>query len=98
MSCTVISTIKVKKSRKQYHCDICIVIREEIDNDSQFFSRLTKEEVDCVEQAKKDNWKIPIGTEYNKHISRCDGELITNRNRLDMEDIVSKYNLLDEYE
>ena len=59
MSCTVISTIKVKKSRKQYHCDISIVIREEIDNDSQFFSRLTKEEVDCVEQAKKDNWKIP---------------------------------------
>jgi hypothetical protein len=98
MSYEIISTTHVKKSRKEYRCDISIVVRQEIDNDNQFFSRLTKEEIDSIEQAKKDNWKIPIGTEYNKHISRCDGELITNRNRVDIECIVSKYNLLDEYE
>jgi hypothetical protein len=93
MSYEIISTTQIKKSRKDYPCDISIVIRQEIEYNEDFLRQITEDEYNEIMKAKSNGWKILKGNPYHKHTFKRDGDILTARNIIAIENIVSKYRL-----
>jgi hypothetical protein len=93
MSYDILNTQEIKSSRKDYPCDISIVIREEIEYNEDFLRQITEDEYNEIMKAKSDGWKILKGSPYRKHTYKRDGDILTARNIIGIENIVSKYRL-----
>jgi hypothetical protein len=91
-----ICTTEIKKARKEYSCDSCFVIQDEIYNGSSLFEKLTDEEKEAIEKARIEEWKIKIGTPYTKIVGSYDGDLQITKNRPEILAIVYKYRLYSE--
>ena len=91
-----ICTTEIKKARKEYNCDSCYLIQNEIHNGSSLFERLTDEEKEAIEEARIDKWKIKIGTPYTKIVGAYDGDMQVTKNRPEILAIVYKYRLYSE--
>ena len=82
----------VQTARKHYPCDACRAFL--LSNYGQ--QDVTADEWLVIEGARADGWKITLGSPYRKLVLSDGGEIMTARNRLDVEAICERYELFDE--
>jgi len=76
-------------AKKDYHCDAS----EFIGNASYPDEDYEPEDLAIIEQAKKENNKIKLGTKYIKTKGLWEGEWSVFRARIDLDEICRKYGL-----
>lgn len=91
---TVLSDTKVKAARKDYGCDACTFVRENLGELDKGI--LTFAERRLVIMAKWDGWKILKGQPYEKQYNVMDGDTYTFRSRPEMNKLCHKYELYPE--
>ncbi len=84
-------------ARKDYDCNACLWLIEYLDGNGRTDTGFTFSEIRQIIRAKNENWKILKGQKYRKYISKEDGELFVNRERPEITEILTKYDLWPEY-
>jgi len=84
---TLSDTVHV--ARKSYPCDACAVWLNTGYDQSDVFP----DDWLIIKAAKADEWKIRKDTKYRKIVSVDNGEFLTCRLRLDMDELCTRLNL-----
>lgn len=84
------------KARKEYECNACLFIQEEITGGGRF-EGASISDLRAIIQAKWDNWKIKKGLVHRKYSLNDSGTMYWGiRERLDMSKICDKYGLFQQ--
>ena len=84
-----IETVTTPVARKDYHCEasdwICNASYPDEDYDP--------EDLETINKARNESWKILKGQKYLKVSGKFEGEFCTFRARIDLEEVCKKYDL-----
>lgn len=96
MSWTHLRTEHVKKAQKDYSCDACYVMFNDLSVD-EVKKLLTKEELIQLEKMESNGFKILKGEPYIKVAGVFEGDFGVSHYNPEMYKLAEKYNFFDDY-
>ena len=82
----------IQTARKHYSCDACqVFLRSNYGRDD-----VSADDWLVIEGAQADRWKITPGSKYRKMVLKDGDDILTVRNRLDVESVCKRHDLFDE--
>ena len=82
----------IQTARKHYPCDAChTFLRSNYGRDD-----VSADDWLVIEGAQADRWKITPGSKYRKIVLKDGDDILTVRNRLDVESVCKRHDLFDE--
>lgn len=94
---STIKQIKIKKARKDHHCNACEWLRMNCSDSKSLFNEydFTEEEKESILKAESNKWMIKKGESCEYRVGIWDGEFYAFYIIPEIDDICVKYDLYD---